>query len=158
MSPKHKGGIYLFRTRKPRAPLGFPVIGRHNAYVGLTSSYYHRERQHRYGGGVYGAIQKSWADLEPKFYRILPLPNWRWLLHLAETLAIWVLCPVYNVKKQPPWNLRKVSPRKAESQRWARDKLGRLDAVMRLVLRWCIYLSVAGLSLWAYLGSKGAVS
>ena len=147
-----KGGIYLIRTRKPHAPLGFPVIGRHNGYVGLTSSYYHRERQHLLGGGVYGHARKPWADLDPKFYKIIPLPNWRWLLHLVETLAIWVLCPVYNVKKQPPWNLRRVSPRQAENAAWSRAKLGKGPAIiMRAAVRWTAYLAAAALVLYVYL-------
>lgn len=148
---KSKGGIYLIRTRKPHAVLGLPIIGRHNGYVGLTSSYYHRERQHLLGGGVYNARRKDWADLEPKFYRLLPLPNWRWLLELAEWVAIGLLLPVYNVKKQAPWNVRRISPRKAESQAWGRAKRGPLDYLWRAAVRWALYLSVVALATYVYL-------
>lgn len=151
---KSKGGIYLIRTRKPRAILGLPLIGRHNGYVGLTSSYYHRERQHLLGGGVYGKAAKDWADLAPRFYRLLPLPNWRWLLEVVETLAIWVLVPVYNVKKQPPWNLRKISLRQAEGQRWRRAKYGLGYRVVTSVGRFAVYALVLGGGLWIWLGSR----
>ena len=124
--------------------------GRHNAYVGLTSSYYHRKNQHLVGGGVYKAQRKDWADLDPKFYKILPLPNWRWLLHTMETLAIGVLCPVYNVQKQPPWNLRKVSPRTAERQAWQRAKYGPAVALGRMFGRFIVLLSLGGLIIYVW--------
>ncbi len=124
--------------------LALPLFsGRHNGYVGLTSSYYHRQRQHLIGGGVYKAQRKDWADLDPKFYKILPLPNWRWLLHTMETLLIALLCPVYNVQKQPPWNLRKVSPRTAERQAWERAKYGHWSAIGRMIGRGFLVLFCA---------------
>lgn len=126
--------------------------GRHNGYVGLTSSYYHRKNQHLVGGGVYKAQRKDWADLDPRFYRILPLPNWRWLLHTMETLAIALLLPVYNVQKQPPWNLRKVSPRTAERQRWERARFGPWAVLGRLIGRIVVVLlgAVLVVSLFVY--------
>jgi hypothetical protein len=112
--------------------LGLPFIGRHNAYTGMTNSFYFRERQHLYGSSVYGSAAKPFSDLRPKFYRICPLPEFlttekiigRRIMWLIETLFIWLTFPVYNVKQQPPWNVRKIKPHRADAQRIARMKLG----------------------------------
>lgn len=174
-----RGGVYLIRTRKPNAPLGlslrwvlllipaaagalhlvgWPIwlalalvvlAGRHNGYVGLTNSYVHRERQHLQGGGTYRVQAKDWADLEPRFWRILPLPDWRWLLEAAESLLIALLLPVYNVKKQAPWNLRKISLKTAARQRRMRDRHGLAYKVSVLVARWVIIGAVFALSIYA---------
>lgn len=118
-----RGGVYIVRCRKPGAPWGLPIIGRHFGYVGETSSFAHRERQHK---GTYLATDtfrtgpgKPWSDLKPRFYRI-PLP-FRWVRKSAETILEWTLLPVYNVKKQPPYNFRKISPAAAVRQRKIRD-------------------------------------
>lgn len=118
-----RGGCYIVRCRKPGAIWGLPIVGRHTAYVGETSSFAHRERQHtgkyletdtfRVGPG------KPWSDLNPRFYRI-PLP-FKWMRKAVEPMLVYVLCPVYNVKLQPPWNFRRVSLKAAKRQRWVRN-------------------------------------
>lgn len=104
---------------------GVLLSGRHNAYAGMTNSYYHRERQHLYGSSHYGSAAKPFADLHPKFYKIMPLGEFltkekligRRIMQLIETAWIWATLPVYNVKQQAPWNLRKISSRTADAQR-----------------------------------------
>ncbi len=121
-------GCYAWRTRKPHAPLGLPVIGRHTAYVGQTSSRWHRDRQHLSGDARYGSLPAPWSDLAPKRYPLPCLfPQWRWSRELSEWAWTWILCPVYPVKKQPPWNLRRIGRDRAARQRAARDRrAGRL--------------------------------
>lgn len=114
-------GCYVWRTRKPGSPLGLPFIGRHFAYVGETGSRYHRDRQHEYGGGRYGAVAKPWSDLAPKAYPLPCLfPSWKWSRKAQEKLWIRLLLPVYNSE----WNKgnpRRIKPGTAEKQRWSRD-------------------------------------
>lgn len=114
-------GNYAWRTRKPHAPLGLPIIGRHWAYAGQTSSRKHRDRQHRYGDLDNGQLPANWSDLDAKVYPLPSLPWWKWSRELSERFWVAVLCPVYNVQLQPPWNLRKISKAKARAQREARD-------------------------------------
>lgn len=116
-----KPGIYLYRTDKPGAIWGLPIIGRHNGYVGETWHERHRDRQHLIGGGQYNAVAKPWADLRPRRY-LLRLPWWtpKFALHALEALAIWALLPVYNDKLNLA-NPRRISLRKAKLQRAARD-------------------------------------
>jgi hypothetical protein len=142
-------GNYAWRTKKPHAPLGLssrwlalaglvlgavlyigggwwwlaPLVmlfsGRHWAYVGQTSSRYHRDRQHR---GLDPRVPPSpWSDLDAKAYPLPSLPWWRWSRELSEWFWTIVLLPVYPVPKQAPWNLRKISKAKAQRQRAARD-------------------------------------
>jgi hypothetical protein len=129
--------------------------GRHNGYAGLTNSFYFRGQQHLGGSFVYGKAPASWSDLDPKCYRI-PLPDFiarkgrvfrgRWTLETLEWLLIWLTFPAYNVEKQPPYNLRKIGKRKAEQQRWARQKSGLKVNVGRVLTRWALALIVfAGL-------------
>lgn len=128
----YQGGIYLWRTRKPHAILGLPIIGRHNGYVGMTSCYSARGGQHLNGSVTYGSVPASWSDLAPKCYKILPLPaflthgTWRRALVMKrlETLVIGLLLPVYNDRQQAPWNLRKVSRASAKRARANRDDYG----------------------------------
>ncbi len=142
--------------------LGFLTVlfsGRHNAYVGLTNSYYHRKNQHLYGDVRWAAAPKPWADLAPKFYRIWPLPDaithkgavfrGRWILETLELLLIWLLIPVYNRQKQAPWNLRQISAASAQRQRWAREQLGWGYRLMRTVLRGGLALVLIGGAAWA---------
>lgn len=134
------------------ALLVLPFSGRHNAYVGLTNSFFHRKNQHLLGDVLYGAAAKPWSDLAPRFYKLLPLPRWvthkgvifrgRWTLELFETLTIWLCFPVYNVKKQPPYNWRKISLSKARDQRWARQQSGLKTNVGRALARWALAFSV----------------
>jgi hypothetical protein len=126
--------------------------GRHNAYAGMTNSFYHRKNQHLLGDVVYGTAAKPWSDLEPRFYKLLALPRWvthkgaifrgRWTLETLETAAIWLLIPVYNVKKQAPYNLRRISLRKAQAQRWSRQQSGMKVNIGRAAARWTLALIV----------------
>lgn len=119
MTAKSKSGVYIYRTRKPGAIFGLPIIGRHFAYVGETISFYHRGKQHLLGGGAYSVTQKSWSDLDPKCYYI-PLLPWKWLLRAVETITIGLTWPVYNIQKNR-WNPRRITPQRARAQRDARD-------------------------------------
>lgn len=112
-------GNYAVRTKKPHAPLGLPFIGRHWAYVGQTTSRYHRDRQHK---GLDPRVPASpWSDLDPKWYPLPSLPWWRWSRELSEWFWTIVLLPVYPVPKQAPWNLRRISKASAVRARAARD-------------------------------------
>lgn len=118
-------GIYLFRTRKPHAPFGLPIIGRHNGYVGQSNDYARRYEQHIRGGGRYNVRAKHWSDLRPRFHRILPLPRWMfdltpWAVNVIEALCIFVLLPVYNVKLNKH-NLRRISLQRQRAHRFMRD-------------------------------------
>ncbi len=143
------GGVYLFRTRRPgligRLPwwfglaatllsgaillllgwwwpaalLGLLLNSRHNSYVGETIDIQQRKSEHLKGGGRYMHAAKSWTDLEPTHY-YLPLPAWKWLLLLVETVAIVLLWPVYNHKKNL-WNPRRIPLYAARWQRYKRD-------------------------------------
>lgn len=144
-----RGGIYAWRARKPWALLGLPLIGRHWAYVGMTNSYRSRESQHLYGSELYGTRPASWGDLKPKCYRILPLPAFithgrhrRKVMQAIETLMIWTLCPVYNVRQQAVWNLRRRSRRAAARERDARDQFGFSARAAHFGLRLALWLIV----------------
>lgn len=122
MSWKRRG-CYGWRVRKPHAPLGLPLIGRHWGYVGQTSSRWHRDNQHASGDTRYGARSASWSDLDPKVYPLPCLfPQWRWSREFSEWVWTWLLLPVYPEKKQAPWNLRRISRARAARQRAARDE------------------------------------
>lgn len=112
-------GNYLVRTKKPHAPLGLPVIGRHNGYVGQSGSRYHRDRQHK--GLDPRNAPSPWSDLEPRWYALPSLPWWKWSRELSERMWIALLCPAYNVQGQAPWNLRRISKASAMRARAARD-------------------------------------
>lgn len=152
MSEKLSGqGVYLFRTRKPHAPFGLPLLGRHNGYVGQTNSYAHRYEQHVKGGGRYRVRAKEWADLDPHFYRILPLPRWLfictpWVVNILEALCILVLMPVYNDRLNG-WNLRRISIKRQRAHRFMRDSTppGVLVFVNSAltVMKWIVLASVA---------------
>ncbi len=150
-----QAGCYVWRTRKPHAFLGLPIIGRHTAYVGETSSRYHRDRQHRYGGGTYGHTAKMWADLDPKVYA-LPclLPWWKPARKAQEKLWILLLAPVYNVQWNG-WNPRRITPRQLERQRWARDASGMRVNVGRALSRGALTLGLLALAGWVLLQNVG---
>lgn len=139
-------GVYIIRTRKPHAPIGFPLIGRHVGYVGQTNSFGHRIPQHLYGGGTYMAKPKPWADLAPKASYI-HLPNWKALRLAVELVLIWVLCPVYNVQRQPVWNLRRIRPRAATRHRALRDRAP-MGWMWPLLARWAVYVALGAVA-WA---------
>ncbi len=129
-----RGGIYVYRCRKPGAFLGWPIIGRHTAYVGGTTSFYHRHGQHM--------EQQPWSDLAPRCYRI-PLPTWKPLLHAAETLAILLLWPVYNHSKNL-WNPRRIDLKTAKAMRYSRDRrIGGLIFRLWLGVRTLAFLGFA---------------
>lgn len=139
-----RGGVYVWRTRKPGALLGWPLIGRHTAYVGQTKSFAHRKRQHLgrpIPNDPYASTGAAWSDLSPRCYEI-PLPTLRPLLLLAEWILSAVLLPVYNVKPRIPWNPRRISRYRALQMRATRDSRARrphgLALAARLVgaLRW----------------------
>jgi len=178
---RSKGGVYLIRCRKPSSFLGIGLriiaplaallalvlwlfggwwwlafllllfSGRHNAYVGLTNSFYHRRNQHLLGDVKWGAVAKPWSDLAPRFYG-LPLPAWithkgalfrgRWTLEMLESVAIWLLLPVYNDKKQAPYNMRRITLDRAQRQAWARAKSGMRVNIGRALARWALAAAV----------------
>lgn len=147
MSGLQKGGVYLYRTRKPAARLRIPFLSTHTGYVGETLSFYHRDQQHRYGLGQYHVQAKDWADLVVSCHR-LPLPPWKWLLRSVETLAILLTWPVYNVAKNR-WNPRRITPLVARRQRIQRNRGGvpwavRWYHVAVLVLAFSIAWSLIG--------------
>lgn len=115
------GEVYAYRTRKPGALLGLPLIGRHWGYVGQTRNPKMRDREHLEGGGRYGAAPKDWADLEPRRYVLFRLKHCpQWVLDLAEVVAIRLLLPVYNVQHNRG-NPRRVKPAVARAQRRGRE-------------------------------------
>lgn len=142
-----KGGVYVYRTRKPGARLRIPFLSYHWGYVGETSSFYHRDQQHLFGLGKYATIAKPWADLEPRCYRI-GLPNWKWLRRSVETLVILALWPVYNHQKNQ-WNPRRIPLHAAKFQRAERDH-GVRPFNLRLIH--VVLLLAAAATLWMMIG------
>jgi hypothetical protein len=117
-----RGGVYIWRTRKPGALLGWPIIGRHFGYVGETSSFRHRKRQHS-GKPLpydpYASTGALWSDLAPRCYEI-PLPG-KWVRKAAEWILIKILFPVYNVKYNGG-NPRRISRYRQVQMRTTRNK------------------------------------
>lgn len=140
------GGVYVYRCRKPGAIFGWPLIGRHFAYVGETTSFRHRHLQHTVGGGRYGHQAQPWADLDPVCVLRIPLPPWKWLLHAVETLFILILWPVYNHKKNL-WNPRRIPMGVARAMHAARTQR-RFGTVHRvwLFFRAMLFLGPLGLA------------
>jgi hypothetical protein len=141
-----KGGVYVWRTRKPAAAYNIPIVSRHFGYVGQTSSFWHRDQQHL-GQGVYAG--KPWADLDPVVYHFA-LPDWKWLRLALEALLIWSLFPVYNVLLNKH-NPRRIKPTAAYRQRAVRDR-GRRPLNIRPVHLYLWLLALAGV---AWLLHKG---
>lgn len=143
-----KCGCYVWRTRKPHAVAGLPLIGRHTAYVGQTNNRYYRDNQHRYGDGRYGSVSKSWMDLDPKVYSLPCLfPHVKRCREWQEKIYIRCLWPVYNVE----WNKgnpRRIAPGRAQTQRWARDKSRFRFNVIPAVARGTLALIVFAGLLW----------
>lgn len=141
---RRKGGVYLWRTRKHANP-----ARRENAYVGESVSFASRAKDHL-GQGRYGNKAKDWADLDPKVYRVIPLPwwlCWKWVLRPLETLVILATWPRYNVAKNK-WNPRRIPPYLAKVQRAHRDAGGGQYAVRLWVGRVMrVSLQVAGVLL-----------
>jgi len=142
-------GCYVFRVRKPGAFWGWPIIGRHFGYVGEGYSRKLRETEHLKGSTRFQAMPKDWVDLEPSFFRLPGVRcDIRWLRKFQETLWIWLLIPVYNTRKQPFYNLRRVSTKRAAWQRMMRDKLGLWYKVPRAIMRWSLAAVIMGLTVW----------
>jgi hypothetical protein len=146
-----KGGVYAYRCRKPGARLCIPFLSWHWGYVGETSSFYHRDQQHRFGLGRYDTPAQPWSDLEPYVAFRIHLPNWRWLRRSVETLVIAALWPVYNVSKNR-WNPRRIRPATARMQRRQRDLgipvINLRSGTVALVILAC------AVAAWLYIGGK----
>lgn len=110
---KLKGGVYVYRTRKPGARFRIPFLSTQWGYVGQTSSFRHRAIQHE---------AKPWADLVVRVYR-LRLPDWVWLRLVVEFVLIGLLAPSYNYQHNL-WNPRRVPLWEQTRQRRIRDEGG----------------------------------
>lgn len=120
----YTGTVYAYRTRKPGAVLGLPVLGRHWGYVGQTRNPDARHGEHMRGGGRYGGLPASWSDLDPKRYVLIKVPMCpQWLLLTLEAFFILILQPVYNVQRNKI-NLRRIGPARARRARVRRDVTG----------------------------------
>jgi hypothetical protein len=133
-----EAGCYVWRTRKPHAPIGLPLLGRHFGYAGESSSFYHRDAQHLgqpVPGQRYEGVQASWSDLDPRRYPLpCAFPNNATARKIQETLWIALLKPVYNVQKN--WlNPRRISRKKALELRAARQLNGRTFSLPRAAYR-----------------------
>jgi hypothetical protein len=115
--------------------------GRHNAYVGQTSSRYFRDQQHKHGSFRWQKGSAAWADLDIKIYPLPCLfPRSTTAREIQEKLWILLLLPVYNTQ----WNSknpRRITSGKAEQQRYARMNGGVRKYAPR-VLRFGIYAVV----------------
>jgi hypothetical protein len=118
-----KRGVYVWRTRKPHALLGLPLLGRHTAYVGMTGHRFRRDNQHRFGTAL--EPPASWSDLSPQVYALPCLfPGWEWARKVQEKLWIFALWPVYNDQ----WNHhnpRRITRSYARTMRARRQAGGR---------------------------------
>lgn len=142
-------GCYFFTTRKPGAFWGWPVIGRHVAYVGEGYNRALRETEHLRGSTRFAAKPKDWNDLEPRFHRLPRIwTHVRWWRKAQETIWIWLLCPVYNRAKQPPYNMRRISGRTAEWQRQMRENFNLWYKIPRAIFRWSALSLLCYLSVW----------
>lgn len=118
------GEVYAYRTRKPGALLGLPIVGRHWGYCGQTRRPDIRDREHRFGGGRYGKLPASWSDLDPTRYVIFRMNHCpQWLLNLVELAVIRALFPVYNDRMNRA-NPRRVPRHVAAAHRVTRDQGG----------------------------------
>ncbi len=134
-----RGGVYVYRARKPNARLRIPLLSWHFAYVGETNSFHHRHLQHTRGGGTYRVVSKPWADRSPYVWLRIPLPDWKWLRLTVETLVILLVWPVYNHRKNL-WNPRRIRLPMQHFQRRMRDRSG-----------WCFNWTLAHSVGWAAL-------
>lgn len=143
------GGVYAYRARKPWARFRIPLVSYHFAYVGESSSFFHRHRQHMLGESSFGpCAPKDWADLDAYVAFRIPLPNWRWLRRSVETVVILAVWPVYNVQKNR-WNPRRIKPLVARKHRRMR-KSGLRLAVVRPVH--VVLIATAFALLWLKIG------
>jgi len=150
--------IYVYRTRKPRAPLGLPFISRHFGYGGRTSDPARRHHEHTVGGkGRWGnRPAQPWSDLEPTRHVVFKLKSrTEFMTHLLEVLVIRGLLCVYNDKLNRG-NPRRISLTRARWQRVLRDKYGRAAMWGELIGRYLIILSTVVLSYLIYRWMFGA--
>lgn len=126
---RRKPGIYLVRVDHHRNR-----ARRVNGYVGESVNMALRKLQHlgtsRFDpvtGKAKGALMhqipsQPWSDLRPVWH-YFPLPwwmGWKWILRPVETLAILLLWPRYNIKKNQ-WNPLKIDPGQARIDRAQRN-------------------------------------
>jgi hypothetical protein len=133
--------IYVYRTRKPHAPLGLPLISRHFGYGGRTVDPERRHHEHTVGGrgGRFGnKPPQPWSTLEPKRYVVFKLKSrTRLTTHLLEVLVIRGLLCVYN-HQHNLGNPRRISLKRAKVQRVLRDKYGKAAMAGELIGKWLI--------------------
>lgn len=142
-----RGGVYVYRARKPGARLRIPLLSWHFAYVGETNSFHHRHLQHTQGGGTYNTVPKPWADRDPYVVLRIPLPNWRWLRRSVETLLIALTWPAYNVSKNR-WNPRRITPSAALAHRAQRDVGHRPLNVTLWHVFWLVFIAEVVIAKW----------
>ena len=138
--------IYVYRTRKPWAPLGLPFLSRHFGYGGRTSDPIRRHQEHTVGGrGRFGnRPPQPWSDLEPERYAIFKLKSRTELMtHFLEWLVIRGLFCVYNDKLNRG-NPRRISLSRARWQRVLRDKYGRAAMTGELIGRLILLSLIVG--------------
>jgi hypothetical protein len=122
---RREGGVYLWRTRAHANP-----FRRENGYVGESTSFRRRERDHRgktayqrEDGTVKASTEKPWMDLDAVCHKVIQLPwwlCWKPILWSLETLVMWLTWPRYNDQKNH-WNPRRVTLSAQRAQRAARD-------------------------------------
>lgn len=115
---RRRPGVYGWRTDKHANP-----SRREWGYVGESVNIDLRDRCHLGTCRHVTCLPKSWTDLRPRRYTIIPLPwwlGWKWVLRPLETLVILALAPRYNYAKNG-WNPRRVSPVRQAAQRHDRD-------------------------------------
>jgi hypothetical protein len=143
-----KRGLYVWRTRKPHAFLGLPVVGRHLAYVGMTSSRFHRDQQHLFGTAT--APPAPWSDLSPKPYPLPCLfPGWLFARRVQEKLWIFLLFPVYNDQ----WNHhnpRRITRSYARTLRLRRQAGGRRFNAGLALIRAPFTIGLLLLVMWSW--------
>lgn len=145
--------IYVYRTRKPHAPIGLPFLSRHFAYGGRTVDPAARHREHTVGGrgGRFGnKPPQPWSNLEPTRHVVFPLKSrTRLTTHLLEVLVIRGLLCVYN-HQHNLGNPRRISLRRARVQRVLRDKFGRAAMAGELVGRYLVLSIIVALIIYIW--------
>jgi hypothetical protein len=146
--------IYVYRCRKPYAPLGkLGFLSRHFAYGGRTVDPKSRDKEHLIGGkGRFGyRAPQPWSDLEPKRYVVFKMKTrTKGMTSLLERVVIRGLFCVYNHQFNLA-NPRRISLSRARWQRVLRDKYGRSAMTGELIGRWLVplVLSIVGVYLWS---------
>jgi hypothetical protein len=156
---RRKPGVYLVR-----ADHHYNRARRVNAYVGESVNVELRRLQHlgtsRFhpvtgvakGNTMHKTAAQPWSDLRPVWHWIR-LPwwlGWKWFLRSVETLAILLLWPRYNIKKNA-WNPLRIDPGQAKLDRRQRDE----GSAVQAFRVWSAHLAryaVQGLGVVAILG------